>query len=264
MHAAHFFDFSFFLLCAALFCAPRLPATLRAEARRRACLPACCVRLLRARAAAAALFRLLLLLLVLPLPLLVGAAAAASIKFCVQPTAAAFPLLLPARGQAFAGAGFSPEGAAAYARKKPSWYVAARFCALTLCFGAYARVCALYERAPFTFSIFIFQAKRAQHAQHAHTHTLARWLSAFPCASRPLRPLYRCVLPRARVRGPPLPVFLVLRAFPLPLSCCAAWPTLRAPPPLLLLLAAAPPPALCARAPTPATACAANPARFFW
>ena len=183
---AMYFVFFSFLLCAVFFSLQRLPATLRAEARRRACLPACCVRLLRARAAAAALFRLLLLLLVLPLPLLVGAAAAASIKFCVQPTAAAFPLLLPARGQAFAGAGFSPEGAAAYARKKPSWYVAARFCALTLCFGAYARVCALYERAPFTFSIFIFSRRSAHNTRSTRTRTLSHAVAVSVSVRLPL------------------------------------------------------------------------------
>ena len=101
---ALYFVFFFFLLCAVFFSLQRLPATLRAEARRRACPPAACACCVRERQPA--LFRLLLLLLVVSLPLLACAAAAAAVKFCVQPTAAAFPLLLPARGQAFAGAGF--------------------------------------------------------------------------------------------------------------------------------------------------------------
>ena len=135
-------------------------------------LHACCVRLLRARAAACSVSSASLLLVV-SLLLLAGAAAsaaaAAAVKFCVQPTAAAFPLLLPARGQALAGAGFSSEGAAANARKKPSRYVAARLCAL--CFGAtYARVlCARHY-----FSIFIaWQGFAAHNARARITHSRA-------------------------------------------------------------------------------------------
>ena len=105
----------FFLLRTAFFNLQRLPATVRAEARRRACPPAVCACCVRERQPA--LFRLLPLQLVVAL-LLAGAAAAAAVEFCVQPTAAAFPLLLPARGQAFAGAGFSSEGTAVYAHVK--------------------------------------------------------------------------------------------------------------------------------------------------
>ena len=226
-------------------------------------LPACCVRRLRARAAAAALFRLLLPLLVVPLPLVLPLLPLSN-SAC-SPQQQLFLFCFQREDRLWQARGFHQrKRLPTHAKKLVGTSPPAS--ALSLSALAPTRACArCMSVRHFTFSIFIFQAKRAQHAQHAHTHTLARWLSAFPCASRPLRPLYRCVLPRARVRGPPLPVFLVLRAFPLPLSCCAAWPTLRAPPPLLLLLlAAAPPPALCARAPTPATACAANPARFFW
>ena len=162
--APYFVFFFFFLLRTAFFNLQRLPATVRAEARRRACPPAVCACCVRERQPA--LFRLLPLLLVVALLLLAGAAAAAAaaaVEFCVQPTAAAFPLLLPARGQAFAGAGFSSEGTAVYAHvKKPGRCVASRFCAL--CFGAtYARVCARCVRAPlFTFP-FSFRWLRRAH-----------------------------------------------------------------------------------------------------
>ena len=64
---ALYFVFFFFLLCAVFFSLQRLPATLRAEARRRACPPAACACCVRERQPA--LFRLLLLLLVEALPL---------------------------------------------------------------------------------------------------------------------------------------------------------------------------------------------------
>jgi hypothetical protein len=105
--APYFVFFFFFLLRTAFFNLQRLPATVRAEARRRACPPAVCACCVRERQPA--LFRLLPLQLVVAL-LLAGAAAAAAVEFCVQLTAAAFPLLLPARGQAFAGAGLFIRG----------------------------------------------------------------------------------------------------------------------------------------------------------
>jgi hypothetical protein len=228
-------------------------------------LPACCVRLLRARAAAAVLFRLLLPLLVVPLPLLAGAAAAAAVKFCVQPTAAAFPLLLPARGQAFAGAGFSSEGAAAYARKKkPRWYVAVRLCAL--CFGFYARVRVCIRAETFIDTFHFISG--AQIAAHGRARALSRaGCQRFraPAAAHCDLCIGACCLARA-CGAHRCPFFLCCARSPSPSRAAPRGPLCSAPPPPLLLLAAAPPPALCARAPTPATACAAPSARgpSFW
>ena len=83
-----------------------------------------------------------------------AAAAAASLKFCVQPTAAAFPLLLPARGQALAGARFFIRRCSCLrTQKKTSRYVAARLCAL--CFVSLC-ACALCVYAVRHYLLFHF------------------------------------------------------------------------------------------------------------